>query len=135
MKTATLLTAKEVADRLTIGVRTVWRWAKSGELPAPVRMGHHRRIVRWRADEIDAWLALEVERHPMGQIAAAAKTVAEELAEEFAEPGGATDDPDDDQVHDAAGGANAPGGKPPRYTDVVAMRRQHFLAKVANGKR
>lgn len=56
MQGSELLTAREVAERLTIGIRTVWRWSRSGELPPPVRLGKARRVVRWRADEIDSFL-------------------------------------------------------------------------------
>jgi excisionase family DNA binding protein len=51
------LTAREVADRLRIGLRTVWRWTKLGALPAPLRLG--TRIVRWRAADI-----AEIISHP-----------------------------------------------------------------------
>jgi excisionase family DNA binding protein len=48
-----LLTVEQVAKRLDIGVRTVWRLDKDNKLPAPVRLGHRKR---WKADEIELWL-------------------------------------------------------------------------------
>jgi excisionase family DNA binding protein len=55
-----LLTARDVAERLGISVRTVWRWTATGEMPAPVRRG---RIVRWKAADVDGFVrALPVER-------------------------------------------------------------------------
>lgn len=49
----TLITAKELAKRLAISVRSVWRRDSAGELPAPVRIGGS---VRWRAEELNRWI-------------------------------------------------------------------------------
>jgi excisionase family DNA binding protein len=49
-----LLTAREVAERIGVSLRTVWRWNAIGELPAPVRRG--LRIVRWKATDIDRFV-------------------------------------------------------------------------------
>ena len=46
------LTAKELAERLSVCERTIRNWDALGVLPEPVRI---RRAVRWRADEITAW--------------------------------------------------------------------------------
>jgi len=55
-----LLTAHEVAERLDISVRTVWRWTALGELPAPVRRG---RVVRWKVADVEAYVqGMPVER-------------------------------------------------------------------------
>lgn len=55
-----LLTARQLAERLGISLRTVWRWTRAGELPAPVRRG---RVVRWKAADIDRFVRrLPVER-------------------------------------------------------------------------
>jgi predicted DNA-binding transcriptional regulator AlpA len=48
-----LLTAHEVADRLTVSVRTVWRWAGKGQLPPPIHIGG---ITRWRMRDIEAFI-------------------------------------------------------------------------------
>jgi prophage regulatory protein len=47
-----LLKAREVARRLGISVRTVWKWTAEGELPPPVRLG---RVTRWRRRDIEAF--------------------------------------------------------------------------------
>ena len=49
-----LLTAQEVARRLSIGVRTLYRLVEGGVVPAPIRF--NRRLVRWRAADIDRYL-------------------------------------------------------------------------------
>jgi excisionase family DNA binding protein len=49
-----LLRAAEVASALGIGKRHLAALNSSGRLPRPIRLG---RAVRWRADEIRAWLA------------------------------------------------------------------------------
>jgi excisionase family DNA binding protein len=49
-----LLTVREVAHRLSISPRTVWRWAAQGLLPPPVHP--HRRSTRWRAADIQHYL-------------------------------------------------------------------------------
>lgn len=46
-----LQTLTDIADRLQISVRTVYRLPG---FPAPIRMG---RLVRWREEDIDAWIA------------------------------------------------------------------------------
>jgi excisionase family DNA binding protein len=49
-----LLTVREVARRLTVSERTVWRWTAQQVLPAPV---HPRpRMTRWRASDIRRFL-------------------------------------------------------------------------------
>lgn len=52
---AGLLTALETARRLSVGVRTLFRMAAAGQVPAPVRF--NRKLVRWRAVDIEAHLA------------------------------------------------------------------------------
>lgn len=50
-----LLSAADVAAKLGIGKRTVWTWDAAGRLPEPVRIG---ATVRWRAAELDEWVAV-----------------------------------------------------------------------------
>jgi prophage regulatory protein len=50
-----LLTAQDVADLLRIGKRSVWRWLREGKLPAPLR--YARNCVRWRASDIQKFVA------------------------------------------------------------------------------
>jgi excisionase family DNA binding protein len=58
-----LLTAREVADRMGISLRTLWRWTATGEFPAPVRWGRSGRVVRWKVTDIEQFVqALPVRR-------------------------------------------------------------------------
>jgi excisionase family DNA binding protein len=50
-----LLTAQQVAHRLSISVRTVWRMLERNELPQPIR--YNRKLVRWRSMDIDKYVA------------------------------------------------------------------------------
>ncbi len=45
--------AREVGRLLGVSLRQVWRLNSTGKLPKPVRLGGS---VRWRRDEIIAWL-------------------------------------------------------------------------------
>jgi excisionase family DNA binding protein len=56
-----LLTVRDVARRLSISERTVWRWTALGLLPAPVHP--HSRSTRWRAADIERYLE-ELSAHP-----------------------------------------------------------------------
>jgi excisionase family DNA binding protein len=49
-----LLTAGDVAFRLNVSERTVWRWVAAGKLPEPVR--YSQRLIRWRACDIEAYV-------------------------------------------------------------------------------
>ena len=49
-----LLSARTLAKRLGVSVRTLWRLRSAGKLPTPVRLGG---VVRWRVADIDAWVA------------------------------------------------------------------------------
>ena len=48
-----LLTAGDLAKRLRVSIRQVYRLDKSGSVPAPLRIGG---CTRWRGDEISRWL-------------------------------------------------------------------------------
>jgi excisionase family DNA binding protein len=50
-----LMTAQQVADRLSISVRTVYRLVARGVLPPPVRF--NRKLVRWKRSDIDRYIA------------------------------------------------------------------------------
>lgn len=50
-----LISAKEVARRLGLSERTVWRLNSAGKLPKPVSVGGKTK--RWRPEEIAAWVA------------------------------------------------------------------------------
>jgi excisionase family DNA binding protein len=45
-----LLTGQEVADRLSISVRTLYRLVAGGQFPRPIRFS--RKLVRWKADDV-----------------------------------------------------------------------------------
>jgi excisionase family DNA binding protein len=49
-----LLTAQEVAGRLSMSVRTLWRMIERGKFPAPIR--YTRRLVRWKKSDLLDWL-------------------------------------------------------------------------------
>jgi excisionase family DNA binding protein len=48
-----LLTAREVADALSVSTETVLRWTRRGDLPAIRLPGG---AIRYREDELEAWL-------------------------------------------------------------------------------
>lgn len=48
-----VLTAKQLADILSISTRTVWRFDSAGFMPKPIRLG---KTVRWKAEEVTAWI-------------------------------------------------------------------------------
>lgn len=54
MQETTLLNVKDVAVMLNLGVSTVWRHVKNGDVPKPIKIG---RSVRWHQSDIDDWLA------------------------------------------------------------------------------
>lgn len=49
-----LLTAEDLAARLQVDARTIRRWRKAGKIPLGIEIAG---VLRWRADEIDLWLA------------------------------------------------------------------------------
>jgi excisionase family DNA binding protein len=49
-----LLTPQQVAERLSISTRTLWRMLAREELPPPIR--YTRKLVRWKAADIAAYL-------------------------------------------------------------------------------
>ena len=49
-----LITAGELAEMLSISVRTLWRLVSAGELVGPIKIGGN---TRWRLDEVRAWIA------------------------------------------------------------------------------
>ena len=53
-RTKDLLTAQQIAYRLSISVRTVWRMLERHELPQPIR--YNRKLVRWRATDIEQYV-------------------------------------------------------------------------------
>ena len=49
-----LLTSRDVARLLHIGVKTVFRLVEAGVVPPPIRLS--RKILRWRAEDIARFL-------------------------------------------------------------------------------
>jgi predicted DNA-binding transcriptional regulator AlpA len=49
-----LLSAKQVATRLSVTPRTVWRWVAEKRLPEPVRLS--RKCVRWWNTDVEYFL-------------------------------------------------------------------------------
>lgn len=54
LERADLLTSQQVADRLAMSVRTLWRLVAAGKFPQPVR--YNRKLVRWKSVEIDRYI-------------------------------------------------------------------------------
>ena len=54
-ETQQLLTRPEVESRSRLATSTIYRLMRSGQFPEPIRIGP--RAVRWRASDLDAWLA------------------------------------------------------------------------------
>jgi prophage regulatory protein len=50
---------KFLAERYEVSRNTIWRWARAGRLPKPVKFGE--RITRWRLDDV---LASEAKQQP-----------------------------------------------------------------------
>ena len=51
-----LLTVQQVARKLGVCVRTVWKKRAEGTLPAPVSLNANGHLIRWREEDIDAWI-------------------------------------------------------------------------------
>jgi excisionase family DNA binding protein len=51
-----LLTSQQVADRLSVSVRTLWRLVKAGRFPEPVR--YNRKLVRWKSAEVARYIEM-----------------------------------------------------------------------------
>jgi excisionase family DNA binding protein len=48
------ISTDELAERLGVSAKTIWRWQKQGVLPALVKIG---RVRLYREDRLTAWLA------------------------------------------------------------------------------
>ena len=49
-----LINVDHVAELTGLGARTIWRFAGSGQLPAPLKIGGRRL---WSRDQIENWIA------------------------------------------------------------------------------
>lgn len=54
-----LLSVREVAGMLGLGISTIWRQVRQGNLPRPVRIGGS---TRWRRADIEALIARASEK-------------------------------------------------------------------------
>lgn len=54
--TPDLLTSQQVADRLSVSVRTLWRLVAAGKFPQPVR--YNRKLVRWKTSDVTRYIEL-----------------------------------------------------------------------------
>lgn len=50
-----MLNIRQVAERIGLGMSTIWRKVANGEFPSPVQIGKQAR--RWPEPEVEAWLA------------------------------------------------------------------------------
>ena len=48
-----LMSGEQVAKRLGVHSRTIYRWMDKGNFPQSIRIGHQHR---WRQSDIEAWL-------------------------------------------------------------------------------
>ncbi len=48
-----LINVRQVAEMCSIGVETVYRKQRAGEMPAAIRLG---RCCRWRPEHINEWI-------------------------------------------------------------------------------
>ena len=48
-----LLSAEQVANRLGVSSKSLYRWMEQGKFPQSVRLGH---MHRWRSSDIENWI-------------------------------------------------------------------------------
>lgn len=52
------LSDRQLADRYSVTVSTIWRWSKAGTgFPQPVKLTGG--TTRWRLDQVEAWEKLQ----------------------------------------------------------------------------
>ena len=71
------ISAAQLAERYSVSVDTIWRWASTGRLPPPVNLSPS--CTRWNAVEIDNHDA-EREAHRVAQHAARGQAKRDALA-------------------------------------------------------
>lgn len=52
---AELMTAGQVAEKLCISIRTLWRMVAANKIPQPIR--YNRKLTRWKKVDIDKYVA------------------------------------------------------------------------------
>ena len=50
-----ILRTSDLARLLRVSRTTIWRWAKTGHFPAPIKLGPG--VTGWRASDVEAWIA------------------------------------------------------------------------------
>ena len=48
-------TRHDLEKLLKVSPATIYRWIKKGKFPAPIHLGAN--MVRWKASDIEAWIA------------------------------------------------------------------------------
>lgn len=48
------MTVNQVAEKLCMSVRTVWRMVEIGKFPQPIR--YNRKLVRWKVEDIEKYI-------------------------------------------------------------------------------
>jgi excisionase family DNA binding protein len=61
--TEPLMTVEQVADYLSVPVKTVYRWRLTGVGPRGARVG---RYVRYRKGDVEAWVERQLQEHRAG---------------------------------------------------------------------
>ena len=57
--TTAFLKDTEAALRYGVSRPTIWRWARNGKFPKPVRLG--AGSTRWRSADLEAWEQLQIQ--------------------------------------------------------------------------
>ena len=50
-----LIRSDDLAAIFGVCRSTIWKWARAGKLPQPIRISD--RVVVWRRDEVEQWIA------------------------------------------------------------------------------
>lgn len=53
------LRPKDLANQLGISVSSLWRWARTGKIPKPIKLSE--RVTAWSSTEINSWLEAKSE--------------------------------------------------------------------------
>lgn len=53
-----MLNVKQVAQRVGVSERAIWKWTRAGQFPQPIRIS---RSVRWSEAALEAWIIEQTE--------------------------------------------------------------------------
>ena len=59
-----LMTSQQVANRLAVSIRTLWRLVRAGKVPQPVR--YNRKLVRWKSVDLARYFETLTAMHEVG---------------------------------------------------------------------